>query len=252
MLNAFRHSVMRQIVSRQFAWTITPSLQGILKTSSWITLRSVDGSIRTYDIRAGKLYEEKTNGKWFTASLISSSDMLDFSVKRSTVYCGKHYIKFCTLFWTCDRCSFERVETNDRVDCRYRGHRCEEYKVESILNNTDEYIISGSENGKVYLYDLVTVGCFVHLMMWRPKYIVSWNIMTNRLAAFSNTQTDRHYWLLLLMEWFLYGNKTLFDWNVFNFSNYPYGNVECSYSSSTCSKSETNLNKHTICCFQSS
>ena len=37
--------------------------------------------------------------------------------------------------------------------------------MESILNNTDEYIISGSENGKVYLYDLVTVGCFVHLMM---------------------------------------------------------------------------------------
>ena len=29
--------------------------------------------------------------------------------------------------------------------------------MESILNNTDEYIISGSENGNVYLYDLVTV-----------------------------------------------------------------------------------------------
>lgn len=26
--------------------------------------RSVDGSIRTYDIRAGKMYEEKTSGMW--------------------------------------------------------------------------------------------------------------------------------------------------------------------------------------------
>ena len=65
--------------------------------------------------------------------------------------------------------------------------------MESILNNTDEYIISGSENGKVYLYDLVTVGRFGHLLMGRPKYIVSWNITINRLVAFSNTQTDRHY-----------------------------------------------------------
>ena len=41
--------------------------------------------------------------------------------------------------------------------CRYRGHVCEELKIESILNNTDEYVITGSENGTVYIYDLISV-----------------------------------------------------------------------------------------------
>ena len=37
--------------------------------------------------------------------------------------------------------------------CRYRGHVCEELKIESILNNTDEYVITGSENGTVSVWE---------------------------------------------------------------------------------------------------
>ena len=35
---------------------------------------------------------------------------------------------------------------------------CEELKIESIFNNTNEYVIVGSENGYITIYDLVSVG----------------------------------------------------------------------------------------------
>ena len=54
---------------------------------------------------------------------------------------------------------------------RYRGHVCEELKIESILNNTDEYVITGSENGTVYIYDLISVRDVFSLTR-RQKFII--------------------------------------------------------------------------------
>ena len=40
---------------------------------------------------------------------------------------------------------------------RYKSHVAEEYKIESIFSNTDSHIITGSEDGRIVIYDLVTV-----------------------------------------------------------------------------------------------
>ena len=40
---------------------------------------------------------------------------------------------------------------------RYTGHKHSQYKIDSCLNDEDTLIVSGSEDGKVYFWDLVTV-----------------------------------------------------------------------------------------------
>lgn len=40
---------------------------------------------------------------------------------------------------------------------RYTGHKNESYKIDSCVTSSDTYILTGSEDGKVYMYDLVEV-----------------------------------------------------------------------------------------------
>ena len=87
---------------------------------------------------------------------------------------------------------------------RYRGHICEEYKIESILNNTDEYIITGSENGKVYFYDLISV-LSSHFLSCRPRCITPWSTTISPLAASANTPRIGHFWWPLLTALYLCG-----------------------------------------------
>ena len=41
--------------------------------------------------------------------------------------------------------------------CRFVGHKNSQYKVDSCLNNEDSHVVSGSEDGQVYFWDLVEV-----------------------------------------------------------------------------------------------
>ena len=38
---------------------------------------------------------------------------------------------------------------------RYTGHKNTEYRIDSCLDHTDNYVISGSEDGTVYMWSLV-------------------------------------------------------------------------------------------------
>ena len=59
---------------------------------------------------------------------------------------------------------------------RYKGHVCEELKVESIFNNTNEYIICGSENGFINIYDLVSVFRLkLNFKQTKPVYTLSYH-----------------------------------------------------------------------------
>lgn len=40
---------------------------------------------------------------------------------------------------------------------RYTGHKNNQYRLESCLSNTDAHVITGSEDGHIYCYDLVDV-----------------------------------------------------------------------------------------------
>lgn len=50
---------------------------------------------------------------------------------------------------------------------RYKGHKNDNYKIDSCLNCKDTHILSGSEDGSVYIWDLIEVTSliFVYLQM---------------------------------------------------------------------------------------
>ena len=39
----------------------------------------------------------------------------------------------------------------------YAGHQNSRYRVDSCMNNDDSHVVSGSEDGKIYFWDLVEV-----------------------------------------------------------------------------------------------
>ena len=41
--------------------------------------------------------------------------------------------------------------------CSYKGHSNCDYKIDSCLTHDDAHVISGSEDGKIYFWDLVEV-----------------------------------------------------------------------------------------------
>lgn len=45
--------------------------------------------------------------------------------------------------------------------CRYTGHKNHEYKIDNCLNVKDTHVLAGSEDGYVYVWDLVEV-CETH------------------------------------------------------------------------------------------
>ena len=40
---------------------------------------------------------------------------------------------------------------------RYTGHKNTDYRIDSCLNSKDTHILSGSEDGQVYIWDLIEV-----------------------------------------------------------------------------------------------
>lgn len=89
---------------------------------------------------------------------------------------------------------------------RYKGHVCEELKIESIFNNTNEYIISGSENGYINIYDLVSV-FYVYANNDRQKRSILSPIILNLLLVSGSILKRSSYLLLVLMELLVCGNN---------------------------------------------
>ena len=47
---------------------------------------------------------------------------------------------------------------------RYTGHRNKDYKLDSVLSHTDGHVVSGSEDGRIFFWDLVEVGTYLLLL----------------------------------------------------------------------------------------
>ena len=55
--------------------------------------------------------------------------------------------------------SLHRESTDSlMVVCSYKGHKNNDYKLDSCLTHDDAHIVSGSEDGRVCFWDLVEVG----------------------------------------------------------------------------------------------
>ena len=96
---------------------------------------SIDGRIRTYDIRKGKL---------ITDHVMESLTNISISIDKNCILvsCLDNSLK---LF---DTSSGELLN-------QYKGHVNNKYKVSSCFTLNDAYLITGSEDNNIYMYDMV-------------------------------------------------------------------------------------------------
>lgn len=99
-----------------------------------IATGSADGGLRRYDVRMGQLVIDQ---------LLQPIGSVSFSKDRQ-----------CMLVSTLDHIIrlLDR-ETGSQLGC-YKGHANERYKVQSTLDPSDAYVVSGSEDRRVCLWDI--------------------------------------------------------------------------------------------------
>ncbi|GJJ69117.1 mitogen-activated protein kinase organizer 1 [Entomortierella parvispora] len=95
----------------------------------------VDGSIRIYDIRMGSL---------ITDQIFEPVTSVCFSKDGN-----------CILASSLDDTIRLMDRANGGLLNAYKGHKNHEYKIRSCLSNSDAHVISGSEDGKIYMWDLI-------------------------------------------------------------------------------------------------
>ncbi|KAI7908151.1 WD40-repeat-containing domain protein [Cokeromyces recurvatus] len=100
-----------------------------------IVASCADGKLRTYDLRKGELKEDYI-GPAITSARLSKD-------------------KNCILVNSLDNKMRLMDKSNGRLLNEFKGHKHCEYKIESVLSNTDAYAITGSEDGKIYIYDVL-------------------------------------------------------------------------------------------------
>jgi len=96
---------------------------------------SVDGTIRTFDIRQGEVHIDK-----FEESVTCVSLSRD----------GK-----CVLASTLGSRLHLYEASNGKDLNSYTGHTSSKFKIASCLSNTESHVLSGSEDGSIYIWGLV-------------------------------------------------------------------------------------------------
>eukprot|EP00850_Spirogloea_muscicola_P008092 SM000042S15359 [mRNA] locus=s42:552851:555388:- [translate_table: standard] len=111
------------------------SVSSVALTKSEIVAGSVDGSVRSLDIRMGRVVSDHLGRPVTSVSLSNDGNCVLAGCLDSTVR-------------LLDKASGELLN-------EYKGHVNESYKLDSCLSNTDAHVISGSEDGRICFWDLV-------------------------------------------------------------------------------------------------
>jgi len=115
-----------------------------------IITASVDGCVRNYDLRIGRLRTDFLDQPCTSVTLSNDGNCLLISSLDSSI----------RLF---DKQSGELLGD-------YKGHANKQYKIASSLTNTDAYVVSGSEDARIYFWDLVE-GKVVHTLSGHQKVV---------------------------------------------------------------------------------
>ncbi|KAJ3023487.1 WD repeat-containing protein 83 [Thoreauomyces humboldtii] len=114
------------------------SVESVQIVAHEILTGSVDGSLRTYDMRMGDIVTDRVGHPITSASFSGDKNCILASSLDDTI----------RLF----------DKENGELLGSYTGHRNREYRISSTLSNTDAHVISGSEDGSIFMWDLVEGG----------------------------------------------------------------------------------------------
>lgn len=96
---------------------------------------SVDGALRTYDVRQGQLVTDQLQQPIGSISVSNDGECLLVSTLDSQIHLLEH------------------LDGSELTS--YTGHSNKRVKVQSALDPTDSFIVSGSEDGKLHFWELV-------------------------------------------------------------------------------------------------
>lgn len=115
--------------------TFADSVMSVCLTKTEILAGCVDGTIRTFDIRIGREIVDDLGQSVNCISLSNDNNCILASCLDSKLR-------------LVDRSTGELLQ-------EYKGHVCKSYKMDSCLTNTDAHVVGGSEDGRIFFWDLV-------------------------------------------------------------------------------------------------
>ncbi|XP_048501975.1 uncharacterized protein LOC104895481 isoform X2 [Beta vulgaris subsp. vulgaris] len=124
-----------QFMIFQIIDTFQDSVMSVCLTDSEIIAGSVDGTVRTFDIRTGRELSDNLGQPVNCISLSNDGNCVLASCLDSTLR-------------LLDRSSGELLQ-------EYKGHVCKSFKLDCCLTNSDAYVTGGSEDGYIFFWDLV-------------------------------------------------------------------------------------------------
>lgn len=118
-----------------------------------------DGRLRTFDLRQGQLYEDyigckcpKKRNRGSGVANVCFACLLGIAPITSAKLSKDSN---CVLVNTMDSTIRLMDKTNGKLLNSFRGHRQEKYKIESALSYDDIHVLSGSEDGQVYIWKVL-------------------------------------------------------------------------------------------------
>lgn len=111
------------------------SISSIKVTNNYIIAGCIDDRVRIYDIRAGKLRTDNIHSP-------AMSVYVTYDTKCYLASCIDNVIRLID------------VDSGTLLQ-KYKGHDCDNLKVECCMSNDDNTIISGSKDGSIIFWDLM-------------------------------------------------------------------------------------------------
>jgi len=115
----------------------------VLTVDKEIIVGSVDGCMYRYDVRMGCMFTDHFDAPLGSVTVSNDGNCLLISTLDDTIRL------------------MEKDQSEDL--CTYKGHKNSRFKLGSTLNPGDEYVCSGSEDGTLFFWDIVS-GDKIHSM----------------------------------------------------------------------------------------
>lgn len=115
--------------------SFSDTVMSLCLTKTEIIGGSVDGTVRTFDIRMGRETSDDLGQPVNCISMSNDGNCILASCLDSSLR-------------LLDRSTGEQLQ-------EYKGHTCKSFKMDCCLTNTDAHVASGSEDGSIFFWDLV-------------------------------------------------------------------------------------------------
>lgn len=144
------------------------SVSSVMLSQQEILSGSIDGKVRNYDLRMGQLRVDCIGQPVTSVSFTKDGQ--------------------CVLVSTLDNTIRLLDKDSGELLNEFTGHVNKDYKVDSCLSSSDAQVVSGSENGNIYFWDLVEAK-IVHTLEKAHKlvvYSISYHPTANCLLSASS------------------------------------------------------------------